>query len=164
MFSHGIGGSRRGYSWLGRHVAAQGIASLHLQHVGSDRSLWSGNVFSLEGRLQDAARAEEALARTRDFRFALDTLLGGEHGACIDPQRIVAAGHSYGANTTLLVAGARVVRGGAPVDVTDPRVRAAIVISAPPFYGEPEPRRVLGAVTVPKLHVTCTDDVIRMLL
>ncbi|MFN7645329.1 MAG: hypothetical protein ACK5PW_19980, partial [Burkholderiales bacterium] len=47
VFSHGIGGSRRGYTWLGRFVAAHGIASLHLQHVGSDRTLWSGGLFSL---------------------------------------------------------------------------------------------------------------------
>ena len=63
VFSHGIGGSRRGYTWLGRFVAAHGIASLHLQHVGSDRTLWSGGLFSLVGRLQDAAQADEALAR-----------------------------------------------------------------------------------------------------
>ena len=53
VFSHGIGGSRRGYSYLGSHWASHGYASLHLQHVGSDRSLWSGNVFSLVGRLQN---------------------------------------------------------------------------------------------------------------
>ena len=52
VFSHGIGGSRRGYSYLGRHWAAQGYASLHLQHVGSDRSLWGGNPFALV--VQDA--------------------------------------------------------------------------------------------------------------
>ena len=38
VFSHGIGGSRLGYTWLGRNFARHGIASLHLQHVGSDRS------------------------------------------------------------------------------------------------------------------------------
>jgi dienelactone hydrolase len=160
VFSHGIGGSRRGYTWLGRFVAAHGIASLHLQHVGSDRALWSGGLFSLVGRLQDAAGADEALARVRDFRFALDTLLAGEWGAAIDPARIVAAGHSYGANTSLLVAGARV--DGAREPLADPRVRAAIVMSAPPFYGEPDPRRILQGVTVPTLHVTCTEDVIRI--
>ena len=141
VFSHGIGGSRRGYTWLGRFVAAHGIASLHLQHVGSDRTLWSGGLFSLVGRLQDAAQADEALARVRDFRFALDTLLAGEWGSAIDPARIVAAGHSYGANTSLLVAGAQVPQAGEAL--ADPRVRAAIVMSAPPFYGEPEPRRIL---------------------
>ena len=162
VFSHGIGGSRRGYSWLGRHVAAQGVASLHLQHVGSDRTLWGGSPWSLVGRLQGAAQADEALARARDFRFALDTLLQGEFGDRINPARIVAAGHSYGTNTTLLVAGARVEQAGTPLPLRDERVSAAILMSAPPFYGEAEPRRILETVTVPTLHVTCTDDVIRI--
>jgi dienelactone hydrolase len=162
VFSHGIGGSRFGYSWLGRHAAQHGIASLHLQHVGSDRSLWTGSVFSLVGRLQDAAQDKEAIHRARDLRFALDTLLASELAPRFDAQRIVAAGHSYGANTTLLASGARVPRGGDIIDLHDPRVRAAVVISAPPFYGEPEPRRILASVAVPSLHVTATEDIIRI--
>jgi len=43
VFSHGIGGSRDGYSYLGRYLAANGYASLHVQHVGSDRQVWFGN-------------------------------------------------------------------------------------------------------------------------
>ena len=35
VFSHGLGGSRLGYSYLGRHWADAGIASLHPQHVGT---------------------------------------------------------------------------------------------------------------------------------
>jgi len=162
VFSHGIGGSRRGYSWLGHHLASNGFASLHLQHVGSDRQLWTGNVFSLVGRLQDAAHEREALARVQDLRFALDTLLTGELAPRLDATRIVAAGHSYGANTTLLASGARVEREGQIMALADDRVRAAIVISAPPFYGEAEPARILNTVTVPSLHVTATEDVIRI--
>jgi pimeloyl-ACP methyl ester carboxylesterase len=162
VFSHGIGGSRRGYSWLGRHFAANGIASLHLQHVGSDRQLWSGNIFGMIGRLQDAAQEAEAVNRALDLRFALDTLLAGDLSAHFDSQHIVAAGHSYGANTTLLASGARVQRDGRDIGLRDERVRAAIVISAPPFYGEAEPRRILQGVTVPSLHVTATEDVIRI--
>lgn len=162
VFSHGIGGSRRGYSWLGGHFAGHGVASLHLQHVGSDRKLWTGNVFSLAGRLHDAARDEEAIHRALDLRFALDTLLAGELAPRIDTRRIVAAGHSYGANTTLLASGARVPRAGRDLDLHDERVRAAIVISAPPFYGEPDPRAILAPVGVPSLHVTATEDVIRI--
>ena len=162
VFSHGIGGSRAGYSWLGQHVARRGIASLHLQHVGSDRSLWSGSVWGLAGRLSDAAKETEAIARVQDFRFALDTLLAGDLAGRIDTTRIVAAGHSYGANTTLLASGARVPREGGVIDLHDPRVRAAIVISAPPFYGEAEPKKILASVAVPSLHVTCTEDVIRV--
>lgn len=162
VFSHGIGGSRLGYTWLGQHFARHGIASLHLQHVGSDRQLWGGNIFTVIGRLQTAAQEGEAIARTQDVRFALDTLLTGDLAPRIDADRIVAAGHSYGANTTLLVSGASVERDGRVIELRDDRVRAAIAISAPPFYGEAEPRKILHTVTVPSLHITCTADIIRI--
>ncbi len=162
VFSHGIGGSRRGYSYLGRHWASQGYASLHLQHVGSDRAVWMGNPFALAGRLQAAAQDSEATARVGDLSFALDQLLAGPLAGRIDDRRIVAAGHSYGANTTLLAAGAQVQRAGRALSLRDARVRAAIVISAPPFYGESLPQSVLGGIRVPSLHITATEDVIRV--
>jgi dienelactone hydrolase len=162
VLSHGIGGSRRGYSWLGQHFASQGVASLHLQHVGSDRDLWFGNVLGLVGRLQAAAQEAEALARVQDLRFALDTLLAGPLAVHIDASRIVAAGHSYGANTALLACGARVERQGKLLDLQDSRLRGAIVMSAPPFYGQAQPAKILGAVQLPTLHVTATEDVIRI--
>ncbi len=46
VFSHGLGGSRFGYRYLGSHLAGAGIASLHPQHVGSDNALWWGNPIS----------------------------------------------------------------------------------------------------------------------
>jgi predicted dienelactone hydrolase len=165
VFSHGMGGSRQGYSYLGRYWAARGIASLHVQHVGSDRSLWAGNPFAVVERLRRAAHESEALARAFDVRFALDRVLSsgvGLYGARIDRRRIVAAGHSYGANTALLAVGARVMREGQWVEARDPRFAAAIVISAPPFYGEADVASVLNKITIPSLHVTATDDVIEI--
>ncbi len=165
VFSHGMGGSRRGYSYLGQYWAERGIASLHVQHVGSDNSLWRGNPFGVIDRLQRAAHESEALARALDVRFALDRVLatgGGLYGAQIDRRRIVAAGHSYGANTALIAVGARVMREGQWVEARDPRFAAAIVISAPPFYGEDDLASVLNKITVPTLHVTATDDVIEI--
>ena len=163
VFSHGIGGSRMGYSYLGAYWASQGYASLHLQHVGSDRSLWTGNVFSLVGRLQDAAGEQEAVARVADLRFALDQLLADpELGARIDPARIVAAGHSYGANTVMLAVGARVERHGRVLELADPRLSAAILLSAPPFYGEADLAKIVADIKVPTLHVTSTEDIIRV--
>jgi predicted dienelactone hydrolase len=162
VFSHGIGGSRRGYSYLGNHFAANGVAALHVQHVGSDRALWMGNPFGLVGRLQDAAQEREAVDRALDLRFALDRLLDSEAGALVDRDNLVVAGHSYGANTALLAVGARVERAGRMVDYRDARYRAAILISAPPFYGESDPSRILRHVTVPTLHITATEDVIQI--
>ncbi len=163
VFSHGIGGSRRGYSYLGEHFAANGIASLHLQHVGSDRSLWTGSMLSLLGRLQDAAQEREALERVRDLSFALDQVLAHpELGKRIDRKRIAAAGHSYGANTAMLAAGASVLRDGRQLALRDSRIQAALLLSAPPFYGEEDLKAILQSVTLPTLHVTATEDVIRI--
>lgn len=165
VFSHGIGGSRQGYSYLGKHWSARGVASLHVQHVGSDAALWRGNPFGVVDRLQAAAQETEAIARAADVRFALDQMLSeetGSRGAAVNRQRLIAAGHSYGANTTLLTVGAQVVRDGRTIDCLDSRFSAAVVISAPPFYGEPDLAAVLSKVSVPTIHVTSTDDVIEV--
>ena len=166
MFSHGLGGSSRGYSYLGSHFARHGVASLHVQHVGSDRAIWGGSPFELATRLQAAAQEGEAVARVADLRFALDRLLAlpGDDPLhlAVDAQRIVVAGHSYGANTALLASGARIERNGRAVDLRDPRLTTAILLSAPPFYGESTLAAILAPVTVPSLHVTATADDIRV--
>ena len=126
VFSHGIGGSKDGYSYLGRYFAAHGYASLHVQHVGSDRQIWLGNPLSIVSRLSDAAQETEALNRVKDIKFALDHILAEPVGSVINAQRLVAAGHSYGANTTMLLAGAKVELKGTAVSAKDPRFTAAI--------------------------------------
>ena len=163
VFSHGIGGSREGYSYMGKHWAANGYASLHLQHAGSDRSLWSGNVLSMVSRLQSAATETEAIDRVRDLSFALDQVLGSpELTPRLDARRIVAAGHSYGANTSLLAAGARVERRSGALAFGDPRIKAAVIISAPPFYGQGDPEAILKGIRIPTLHITSTGDAIQI--
>ncbi len=163
VFSHGIGGSREGYSYLGSFLAREGIACLHLQHVGSDRRVWwDGGPLSVVDRLRRAADEREARARVDDVRFALDRITAGELAQAIDPHRIVAAGHSYGANTTLLLGGACVERDGRLLDLRDERVGAIMLVSAPPFYGEASMQQILAPVRVPSLHVTATEDVIRI--
>jgi dienelactone hydrolase len=163
VFSHGIGGSREGYSYIGKYLAANGIAALHVQHVGSDRSLWFGNPLQMVGRLQDAAKETEAIDRTKDVRFALDRVLSdAQLKTQLDAKRIAAAGHSYGANTTMLLAGARVQRAGGEMDLADPRITAAVIISAPPFYGEGDPTQILKSIRVPSLHITATGDEIKI--
>ena len=163
VFSHGLGGSRTGYSYLGRYWASLGFASLHVQHAGSDRAVWSGNVFTMFGNLQTAASEANALDRAKDVTFAITQILQSkDYGAQINADAIAVAGHSYGANTAMLIGGATVERDGKPVTLRDDRVKALILISAPPFTGEGDMGKILRPIKVPTLHVTGTDDVIRV--
>ncbi len=136
VFSHGLGGSRERYAYLGQYWASRGYYSLHVQHDGSDRKVWRGSRLLLPWRLMDAAGETEARARVADIRFALDQLLASDLAASIDRRHIIAAGHSYGANTTMLLAGAQVQQDGRLQSLQDRRISAAILISAPPFYND----------------------------
>src|SRR4051794_3085103 len=40
IFSHGLGGSREDYAYLGQYWASCGYITVHLQHLGSDSTLW----------------------------------------------------------------------------------------------------------------------------
>ena len=163
VFSHGLGGSRMGYRYLGSHWADHGIASLHPQHVGSDNGLWRGNPLDLVQRLQAAASESEARARALDLRFVLDQVLASELGPQIDASNLSVGGHSYGANTAMLVSGARVsATGTGPADLRDPRIRSAILISAPPILGQGPMEQVLATVRLPTLHVTSIEDTINL--
>ena len=162
-FSHGLGGSRFGYQYLATYLADAGIASMHPQHVGSDHNLWRGNPLEMLTRLQAAAQESEALARAQDLRFALDEVLTSVYAPIIDASRVSIAGHSYGANTAMLVSGARVSAAGVQEGaLQDKRIRVAILISAPPLVGQGSMEQVLGAVSIPTLHITSVDDTINL--
>ena len=162
VFSHGLGGSRNGYQYLGRYWAANGYASLHVQHIGSDRQVWFGNPLTLASRLIAAAQDSEAIDRTKDVSFALSELLKQPQlTGRFDTERLVMAGHSYGASTTMLVIGAKVPKkdiNGQEFNLRDPRFKAAMILSAPPFYGYTNTASILGGVSLPTLHVTATAD------
>jgi dienelactone hydrolase len=163
VFSHGLGGSRAGYRYLAEFLASRGVACLHPQHVGSDRTIWSsGSPFLLADRLLAASGDAEAIARVFDLRYVLDRLQADTLAAGFDFSRIIVAGHSYGANSALLMGGASVVRNGQAVDFRDSRPKAVIALSAPAFYGEPSWASILGPMNRPSLHVTCSEDLIRI--
>ncbi|WP_337878577.1 acetylhydrolase [Rheinheimera sp.] len=162
VFSHGLGGSKERYAYLGQYWASQGYYSLHLQHEGSDRKVWQGSRLLLPFRLMDAADEAEALARVQDVRFALDQFLASDVAKAVDQHQILMAGHSYGANTSMLLSGAQVEQQGRLVSLKDPRIKAAILISAPPFYNDQPLAQVLADVTIPTLHITTTEDEIKV--
>jgi predicted dienelactone hydrolase len=164
IFSHGAGGSREGYEYLGRHWASYGYVSVHLQHEGSDEAVWRGRADPLEGIRESIGDVRNALARPADVSFAIDQmeLLNREEGPLrgrLDLARVGVAGHSFGAWTTLAVAGQTfVLPGGRELTLRDARVKAAIPMSAPVPARRETHARAFGSIAIPCLHMTGTLD------
>jgi predicted dienelactone hydrolase len=166
VFSHGLGGSRDGYEFLGRNWASHGYVSVHLQHIGSDDAVWrsANGGDPLTSMRRAAAQPHNAIDRVLDVSFAIDQLeiLDREKSSFskrLDLDHIGVAGHSFGAHTTLAVAGQifnpLLARSNS---LADPRVKAAIPMSAP----APPNKKLLDEcyeqVKIPCLHMTGTKD------
>jgi predicted dienelactone hydrolase len=159
VFSHGLGGSRYGYSHFGKFWASQGIASVHVQHPGSDRAIWTSQGFSVISALKTAASTDNAVARALDVTFTLDSLQKDAAVASrIDFTRLGVGGHSFGANTALMSAGAQFDMDSKTVSFVDKRIKAALVLSPPALPSTLNPKFVYGKINIPTLHLTGTQD------
>lgn len=166
VFSHGLGGSREGYAYLGEFWASHGLVSLHLQHPGSDDAVWRDTPpLRRRAALQRAANGVNAIARVFDVRFALDTLESEDLNPQspfferLDLERIGMAGHSFGAWTTLAVGGQRFVdRFGNAAGLPDPRIDALLPLSAPVPEQAEHFDAAFGAIRIPAMHMTGTLD------
>lgn len=164
IFSHGLGGSREGGKAWGEHWSVNGYVVIHVQHPGSDETLWKGPGEGLpKQRLARGATAEQLLGRVDDVRFVLDELtrLQGKLDAPAwtkraDLSRIAMTGHSFGARTTMALAGERYP--GPIKSLADPRIAAFIAFS-PTTQGLKRswPERY-GEMKRPFLSVTGTLD------
>lgn len=165
-FSHGLGGSREGYEYLGRHWADRGYVSVHLQHLGSDDAVWrdAAGTERTKALRQATVNPSNAINRPLDVTFAIDQLekLHREPSPFqgkLNLDRIGVAGHSFGAFTTLAVAGQVFTPGpGRQTSLADPRVKAAIPMSAPAPADKRRLDEVYGKITIPCLHMTGTED------
>lgn len=165
VFSHGLGGSRDGYEFLGRYWASHGYVCVHLTHIGSDTSVLKGNKQSLEAMRKAAADLKNALNRPKDVSFALDRLPELNRGDSklkgrLAVDRIGLAGHSFGGYTTLASAGETFIGPrGRDFALGDPRLKAAIAMSAP---AKPRDRATLdqeyGSIKIPLFVMTGTKD------
>jgi len=164
VFSHGLGGTREGYEYLGRQWAGYGYISLHIQHLGSDDAVWRGKANPMEAMRQAAADPQNAVNRARDVSFAIDEMARsnaqpGPFQGRVDLGRIGVAGHSFGANTALVAAGQTfILPSGQTLGYADPRIKAAIPMSAPVPRRRDDLDRAFGGVAVPCLHMTGTLD------
>jgi predicted dienelactone hydrolase len=159
VFSHGLGGSRYGYSHLGKYWASHGIATIALQHSGSDRAIWTSQGLAVLSALKSAANLENAIARAIDVTFAIDALTIEDNVKNkLDFGKIAVAGHSFGANTALLSAGAQFYQDNKLTNYGDKRVKAAVILSAPALPASENAKEVYGKIRIPTLHLTGTHD------
>jgi predicted dienelactone hydrolase len=172
LFSHGLGGSRdAGTAWAEAWSQA-GLAVIHLQHPGSDSSLRQRRDQD-EGavaRLRSGMTVAQLVERARDVSFVLDEIARRRtEGACdlarLDRARVGMSGHSFGAHTTLAVAGQAFLTPAGERSLRDPRVTAAIALSpAPPRSANATTlRRAFGKIAIPVMSITGSEDVVPML-
>ena len=166
LFSHGLGGSvESGRQW-GEHWASYGFIVIHLQHPGSDETVWQGAANPARA-MRAAAGARQLLDRVNDVKFVLDELArrtstGDPLASRVDLGRIGVSGHSFGAITTQAIAGQRFGSAGGGISVAHERPRAFIAFS--PSARTPSDARnadrgeQFGAITRPFFSVTGTRD------
>lgn len=162
IFSHGLGGSRKGAAFLGKHWVARGYVAVFIQHPGSDASVREGlPPLKRYSALKKAASLRSTLDRVRDIPALIDQLgkwnKEANHplkGRC-DLKRVGMSGHSFGALTTQYVSGQQV--GPRGTVYTDKRIKAALPMSpSPPKRGSTE--TAFAKVSIPWLLMTGTED------
>ncbi|MFB8790610.1 MAG: hypothetical protein U7123_17600 [Potamolinea sp.] len=136
IFSHGTGGSKESFSYLGKFWASCGYVCLHPTHFGSDFSLLQK--IGLQTLLEITNQPEASLERPQDISFLIDSLSELEQqipalAGKINQSFIGVSGHSSGAYTTMLVAGATIeMPGGKAASVgKDDRAWVFLPISPP---------------------------------
>ena len=166
LFSHGLGGTRHGSAYLGRHWAGRGYAAVFLQHPGSDDSIWRGQPAGRRlAKMEAAASAENFLLRVKDVPVTLDQLATWNDDPAsplrrrLNLKRVAMTGHSFGAVTTQAVSGQKL---GAGLSVTDPRIKAAVILSPSGPRQGARADQAFGSVDIPWLLMTGTRDLSRI--
>lgn len=157
LLSHGLGGDRRHYVYLARHLATHGYVVAVPEHVGSSSRR---NATELA---QSLFEEDEWCARKDDLQFLMDqaslwvVLQPGLQGK-IDLEHIGVTGHSFGGGTAQWIGGARIRHGEGVKDISDPRVKAIVPMAAggtqSPWFRE----NSFNHVHIPVLHIAGTED------
>jgi hypothetical protein len=152
LFSHGANSQPAKYDRLAGAWAAAGWVVVGPVHMDSP-----------DHPDRPTVSPDQGLAlRLADLRTPLAWLGGLERavGLAIPADRVVAAGHSYGALVAQALAGAVVQRPGDGGALPDPRVRAVVAFSPPgPLPGYVEPAG-WARVALPQFVQTGTADIV----
>ena len=158
IFSTGFGVPSRSYVALSSYWASHGYVVIKVRHPGL-----GPEVTDLAEVWRDQT-PEDWRNRARDISFLIDSFPTLEQQypelkGKLDVARVGVGGHSYGAFTTMLVAGTQTFTAGMPTTYADSRVKAAVAMSAP----GPGPTRGLTTeswrdVQIPVMYMTGSAD------
>jgi predicted dienelactone hydrolase len=149
VFSHGAWSTKDEYQPLVRHWASQGYVVLQVNHADST---------ALGGR-QSADSFKGWADRVRDISVLIDQLdqieaaVPDVHGR-IDRKHIGVAGHSFGGQTTQLIAGYRI---GGSQSYRDDRVSAVVLLSPPGGVPNDSPQS-WADIRIPMLTIVGSAD------
>lgn len=146
VLAHGFGSSLDGYAPLAHFWAAHGFVVIQPTFLDSrtlNPNAKAGHGEAIKDYLADPRKLLMWRFRVADVTRILDQLdvleaavpaLAGR----LDRSRIAAAGHSFGAQTTGVLLGARVIEadGRLSEDLADPRIKAGVLLSAAGRGGE----------------------------
>jgi predicted dienelactone hydrolase len=139
LLSHGLGfsnhlSSLNGYAPLANYWAAQGFAVIQPTHL--DSKTLSQNPASPPAPPHWRTRALD-MTRILDQLDALETAVPHLTGR-LDRAKVAVAGHSMGGHTASLLLGARLTdpHDGTTVNLTEPRIKAGVLLAAPGRGGD----------------------------
>jgi predicted dienelactone hydrolase len=152
VFSHGSGGSRSDYPLLIQHWAAHGYVCLQPSHADAPGSVEQ----SRQQKLRHWASRPRDVSLLLDSFDMIETEVPRLKG-CLDVARIGASGHSFGAGTAQLLAGARLRGYPGRHQYSDSRVRAVLLL-APQGSGQLHGAKAWVHVKTPMMIITGTRD------
>jgi len=163
IFSHGLGGSRDGYEYLGQYWASHGYVSVHIQHKGSDIYVWKNSKNPYQDMKKAIKNVNNFINRPKDVSFAIDRMekMNNENTLLkekLDMKKIGVAGHSFGAFTALASSGRVLISPfGKKINLSDPRIKACIAMSSP-AQSVKRDRKSYANFSLPCFHMTGTLD------
>jgi predicted dienelactone hydrolase len=172
VFSHGFGGSKDGFATIARHWAGHGYVVIQPTHADGlgrqDRDRNAAGVrpgrLGAGGLLAGLNDPTRITNRVADLVLILDSLaeIGKTTPALegrIDAKRVGVGGHSFGAYTTMLIAGVTVDLGGEQGrSFRDPRVTCILPISAQGTGQQGLTEGSWAGLTIPMMTITGTRD------
>jgi predicted dienelactone hydrolase len=173
IISHGAGGNWDTHYALAHHLATHGFIVFCLEHIGSDTKILKRN-FRIFKNLNDMIHdGKEVLGRPKDVSYAINqAIIWNQSNESlknkIDTQNIGVLGHSFGAFTSMVIAGMKPALDwlepkdnygkGIGEDMKDNRVKACIALS-PQGVGDPFfIKESFSSLSTPLLGISGTED------